>query len=145
MTHTHREFFVEFLQALRLPVRTSGLRALACVSIFESSEGNETWNNPLACTDPWPGAIPYNSFGPNDSLHVWRYKTFEDGIKASAYLYSQPHWLGVRSAIQNNFFRGPILDAFTNAYTWAKFDFRSSAINQTDLLVARLDHPLYGP
>jgi hypothetical protein len=143
MTRTHKQFFSAFLAGLSLPIRVSGLRALACVSIFESSEGNEKWNNPLACTLYWPNATPYNTFG--DDQHVWRYATFADGVHATARLFSGPHWAPVRAAINANTKRGPILDAFTAAYTWADFDFRKAGFNHTDQLDARLAHILYGP
>lgn len=140
---THRQFFSALLTALKLPVRASGLRALACVSIFESSQGNERWNNPLAVTLYWPGATPYNTFGVDQ--HVWCYATFTDGVSASAQLLAGPHWDGVRPAIAHSFTRGPILDAFTTAYTWAHIDFRHPAFNRRSTLDARLDHRLYGP
>lgn len=141
--HTHREFFTQLLTRLDLPVRTAGLRALAAVSIFESSEGNNPWNNPLAVTLYWPGAKPYNTF--NGDQHVWEYATFRDGVSATAKLYSGLHWTGVRDAINDCTTRGRILDAFTGAYTWAQIDFRSAPFNTRDQLDARLAHPLYGP
>ena len=139
MAHTHRQFFVAFLKQLELPVRISGLRALAAVSIFESSQGNEKWNNPLACEQPWPGAKNYNSAG------VKIYPTFLDGVAASAAMYGGLHWTGVRSAINDYNRRGRILDAFSVAYTWADVDFRAAPFNNTAALDARLAHPLLGP
>lgn len=141
--HTHREFFAALLSRIALPTRISGLRALAAVSIFESSLGNEKWNNPLACTLYWPHATPYNTFG--DNLHVWRYRTFTDGVHATAVLLSGEHWADVRAVIATATHRGRILDAFTAAYTWADVDFRRSSFNRTDELDTRLVHPLYGP
>lgn len=147
--HTHRDFFSALLSRIALPTRISGLRALAAVSIFESTLGDEKWNNPLACTIYWPHATPYNTFGNNQ--HVWRYATFSDGVHATAVLLSGEHWSGVRSVIATAKTRGPILDAFTAAYSWvdwtaASFDgFRHAPFNRTDDLDERLSHPLLGP
>lgn len=141
--HTHRDFFTALLSRLALPTRTAGLRTLAAVSIYESSQGDEKWNNPLACILYWPNATPYNTFG-NDQ-HVWRYATFTDGVHATAQQLSGPHWAAVRSAI-NDFDRRPrILDAYSAAYTWAAIDFRAAPFNTAATLDARLAHPLLGP
>ena len=138
-TRTHRQFFVAFLTRLELPVRTASLRSLACVSIYESSEGNNVWWNPLACEQPCPGAVNYNKAG------VKIYPTFDAGVTATAQMYSGLHWAGVRAAINDYDKRGRILDAFSAAYTWADIDFRHAAFNTAEQLDARLAHPLYGP
>lgn len=138
--HTHRQFFDAFLYALNLPVRPAGRRALACVSIFESSQGLNGWNNPLACEQPWPDAILYNDAG------VRRYASFHDGVLASAQLYGSPVWTGVRTAFKIHTTRNPILDEFSKVYDgWAKgTDFVAMSFNNT-MLLERLDQRLYGP
>lgn len=143
MTHTHRDFFHDLLLELGLPVRTAGLRAMACVNLFENTEGNLRWNNPLACEQKWPPVVPTST-----PLPPWRdpaaqvYRSFRDGILASAYMFAGPHWDGVRKAFGRSYTRGPVLDAFTAAYTWADIDFRSAWMNEVPTLDARLDHPL---
>lgn len=143
MAHTHRDFFVAFLKGLRLPVRVSGLRTLAAVSIFESSQGNLRWNNPLACTLPYNGSTKLYPNEPGAVAQI--YKTFSDGVEASVELFSGPHWENVRNTIEQAKYRGPILDAFSDAYTWADIDFRHADFNKTDLLDQRLAHTLLGP
>lgn len=134
---THGQFFTALLQQLDLPVQDAGLRSLACVSIFESDQGNERWFNPLACEQDWPDATDYNSAG------VKRYRTFADGVQAEAKLLSGPHWNDVRTALRINTSRGPILDAFSAGYTWATIDFRTVSFNDANTLDVRLSHVLH--
>jgi hypothetical protein len=137
---THRSFFKGFLIRLGIPVRPQATRALAVVSIYESSQGNIHWNNPLAVTLYWPGATPYNTFGNNQ--HVWRYLTPQDGEAASAKLFSEPHWDEVRHQMLVADTRHQVLDAFSKAYSWASVDFRTLPFNNLDDIVTRLDHIL---
>lgn len=135
MSWTHRQFFTGFLEQLGLPVNTPSLRALAAVSLYESSQGNERWFNPLACTQDWPDATNYNS------ANVKRYRTFADGIEASAKLFAQPHWANVRKAFANSgkTTRTPILNEFKKAYTWVSNPYFSFTIEQCD---ARLNQTI---
>lgn len=144
---THRDFFVRFLTRLELPVRTASLRALACVNIYENPQGNLRWWNPLAVSLPYNGSTPLYPDVPPPCAQL--YNTFHDGVVASAKLYSGLHWTAVRAAIADYSKRGPILDAFRDAYTWPAsaphFDFRAAPFNTSAQLDARLAHPLYGP
>lgn len=139
----HREFFVAVLERLKLPVRIAGLRSLAAVNLYENPEGNLVWWNPLACSEPCPGSKPLY---PNMTGAVAQiYPTFHAGVITTVDMYSGLHWTAVRDAIRNYDRRGPILDAFRDAYTWAKIDFRHADFNTATILDARLAHRLYGP
>lgn len=143
-TYSHDQFFRAFLTKLKLPVATPALRTLAAMSIYESSQGDEKWFNPFACTQPWPGAKPYNSFG-NPVQHVWIYPAFDAGVSASAELFSGPHWADVRTHLKASTTRGPMLDAFSRAYSWANVNFRTLPTTTTPILDARRAHILRGP
>lgn len=134
----HDDFFRAFLQGLNLPVRKAGLRALAGVSIFESSQGDLRWWNPLAVTTPLNGSVPL--YPDYEGACAQVYKSFADGVAASVQLFSGPHWSGVRAAIESNWFRKSIISAFSSAYTWVtprpNFDFGTKALD------ARRVHPL---
>lgn len=134
MAWTHKAFFRAFLEQLSLPVTTQGLRALAAVSIYESSGGDERWYNPLACTQDWKDATNYNAAG------VKRYRTFADGVEASAELFAGPHWDEVRAAFQTATGRTEILNAFEKAYTWVSNPYFGYSTGQCD---DRLAHTLH--
>lgn len=150
---THRDFFRGFLVQLDLPVRVQALRALAVVSYFESDKGDNHWNNPLACTQPYPHATAFN-WRPDGTPLVWRYRTPHDGEVASAELYSGSHWARVRSAFRYAATRNEVLEAFEYCYNqpfgWVEppgLDFTGSGWNNLEDIKRRLDHELqpYAP
>jgi len=56
-----------------------------------AGEGSLAHWNPMDTTLPRPGATPYNSFGPNDSEHVWNYASAHDGVEATILTMMQPN------------------------------------------------------
>lgn len=137
---THRDYFKMLMWNLDLAARIPALRAMAVVSIFESSMGDNHWNNPLACTLYWEGATPFNTFG--DDQHVWRYRTPQDGAKAMAQMMQGDPWDEVLFKLAHARTRGPILDAFTRIYTWAHVDFAALPYNHYTAIHRRLGHTL---
>lgn len=136
--YTHEDFFRAFLRGMNLPARTAGLRALAGVSIFESSQGDLRWFNPLAVTLPYNGSTPLYPNYKGACAQV--YNTAIDGLTASITLFSGPHWADVRTALAKKWWRAPIMREFSLAYTWVQpapnFDLPTSVLD------ARLAHPL---
>lgn len=114
-THTHDEFFGDFLEGLGLPNTIGRRRALAAVSMFESSLGQLHWWDPLACTLVVPGSKPLY---PGEDPCAQIYPSYKVGVSASVQLFSGPHWDDVRKAIKRHRWRKPILEAFSEAYTW---------------------------
>lgn len=115
-TYTHGDFFRAFLDGLGLANRISGLRTLAGVSIFESSQGRLRWFNPLACTLPYNGSTPLYPNYQGACAQV--YKTFDDGVAASVRMWQGPHWAAVRQAHVDYYYRIQIMPVWSAAYTW---------------------------
>lgn len=146
---THRDFFKGLTPFWGFSARIQAVKACAVVSILESPGGDNHWNNPLASTRYWDGATYFNSFGENDSMHVWRYLTPRDGQQATAELMSGSRWDGVRHAMQYGRTRNDVLDAFRIAYsTWGShIDFVNLPYNNFSSIHHRLVHTLqpYAP
>jgi hypothetical protein len=142
---THREYFKGMLKNLGVEPRIPALRAMAVVSMYESPGGDNHWNNPLASTQPWDGATPFNTFG--DDNHVWRYLTPADGERAMALMMRSSRWSGVAYALKHSRTRGPILDQFSMIYTWVHVNFRDLDFNHYTAIHRRLNHVLqpYAP
>lgn len=62
--------------------QTRGAHVAALVAIMVGEGSQAAWN-PMDTTLPRRGATPYNSFGPEASLHVWDYPTAAAGVSAT--------------------------------------------------------------
>jgi hypothetical protein len=72
---TREQFAVRFLQAINAPVTDRNLWALVA---WMQAEGSTAKFNPLATTQPMPGATNFNSVG------VKNYVDLEQGVEATA-------------------------------------------------------------
>jgi hypothetical protein len=61
--------------------------SLALVNLFVA-EGSKAQNNPDDTIQPEPGATPFNTF--DNSLHVWNYPSFQEGLDAVVATLNQP-------------------------------------------------------
>jgi hypothetical protein len=61
--------------------------SLALVNIFVA-EGSKAADNPTDTIQPEPGATPFNTF--DNSLHVWNYPSFQEGLDAVVATLNQP-------------------------------------------------------
>jgi hypothetical protein len=76
-------FFSVMLAEAGWPVELPTLQALVTVSVAEHPLGGGAAWNPIDTILPKPGATPYNTFGAQNSYHVWNYVSMEQGIQAT--------------------------------------------------------------
>ena len=60
----------------------------ALVAIFTGEDSTAAWN-PGDTTMFYPGATPYNDFGPNGEYHVWNYANGLDGVHCTVATLAQ--------------------------------------------------------
>ncbi len=73
-----RQFGGAVLARINAPVTAANLDAFAA---WAAGEGTCARFNPLATTQPEPGATPFNTFG--GGLHVWNYPSLAVGVEAT--------------------------------------------------------------
>jgi hypothetical protein len=89
-----RQFGGAVMARINAPVTAANLDAFAA---WAAGEGTCARYNPLATTQPEPGATPFNTFG--GGLHVWNYPSFAVGVQATT------------TALTNGLYR-PVIAAF---------------------------------
>lgn len=81
-----------------LPVRNPQVRCLVAVMTGEGSTAH--WN-PMDTTLHQPGAVAYNSFGPDGEYHVWDYPSAQAGITATVATLKGADMAGWYRALQD--------------------------------------------
>jgi hypothetical protein len=77
-TNPIQQFGGAVLSRIGAPTTSSNLGAF---SAWAAGEGTCAHFNPLATTQPEPGATPFNTLG--DGGHVWNYPSFATGVQAT--------------------------------------------------------------
>jgi len=94
-----------------LGMEDAGLGSVVALLVAMQFEGDAGRNNPLNVTMPWTGATDFNSD------HVKNYRSFHDGVDATAKILRQDNYQGIRDALRGGNTQ-VILAAWNQAGSW---------------------------
>lgn len=130
---TYQDFWQAVFNVLGKPSSLGNLEAMAGISNFE---GLNSYYNPMNI-EYHPGDNPVLQGVDNwNSVGVQEYVSFDQGVKATAYFLTEPHWAGVNTALTTGSY-DLVNAAIKQAYTWAAYQAPAKA-TADQILATRL-------
>jgi hypothetical protein len=121
--NTYQDFWQAVFSTLGKPATLGNLEAMAGISNFE---GLNNYFNPMNI-EYHPGDNPVLKGADNwNSVGVQEYVSFDEGVKATAYFLTEPHWAGVNTTLTTGSY-DLVNAAIKQAYTWAAYQAPSKA------------------
>lgn len=123
-SQTYGDFWAAVLGNLGKPVVAGNLEAMAGISKFE---GFNSYFNPMNIEYHDGDASILKGIGSFNSVGVEKYAGFDQGVGATSYFLTEPHWAGVNTALTTGNFQ-LVNAAIKQAYTWAAYVAPSQAV-----------------